>query len=354
MKLAEKIELMKSQIPETAMWLDTFRMNSKHTQLGYATNLATVLSELGITSFDGVKSFQSADISRLYEIAEKREWSKQALNAYVANFKRFIEWCNAEGLCENHALNRYRKLKSESEPTYVFTYDEQKRLMDSLTSKRLRCMLNVYLETGCRKMSIQDLKLDDFKGNTITVTDKGDKTTLHTLPDWLVDMLNDYIVSERKETMERFTSAGGTDCDWMFVSNFSCGRNNTDFANGLHMAPNALNEQIKNAARKAGIESWNKVHPHSFRKRFGITEYYSNGMDIIATQRAMNHSNVKQTAYYVGKYDIQDAEKKELASLNPNAHDELNELRRQFSELNDTIRRQQEIINTLLGLKGEG
>lgn len=312
MSLEKKIEQMKAQIPETAMWLDTYKANSPKTMEGYAVSLSTVLSGLGITSFAGIKDFSMADLTRIYDLAAVKGWTKHTINQHVANLKRFIEWCNAEGLCDNHVLNKFKKLKSEPDPTFVFTFEEQEQILAAVTSKRLRCILNLFLEIGARKASVQNLKVSDLCGDMLTVTDKGDKTTTHRLSAELVEMLNDYIATDRAETMKRYCAAGGVDKGWMFVSNFVHGNNRTDWNDGLQTSPNTLNDQIKNVARKAGVANWNRVTPHSFRKRFGINTYYSNGMDIIATQRAMKHSSSNLTAYYIGKYNISEAEKKEL------------------------------------------
>lgn len=312
MSLKKKIEQMKAQIPETAMWLDTYKANSPKTADGYATSLATVLSGLGITSFAGIKDFSTADLTRIYDLAAVRGWTKHTINQHVANLKRFIEWCNNEGLCSNHALNKFKKLKSEPDPTFVFTFEEQEAILATVTSKRLRCILNLFLEIGARKASVQNLKVSDLCGTMLTVTDKGDKTVTHRLSEELAEMIRDYIQTDRAETMKRYCEAGGADKGWLFVSNFVNGNSRTDWEDGLQTSPNTLNGQIKNLARKAGIANWNRVTPHSFRKRFGINTYYSNGMDIIAAQRAMNHSSANLTAYYIGKYDISEAEKKEL------------------------------------------
>ena len=117
------------------------------------------------------------------------------------------------------------------------------------------------------------------------------------------------------------------------------------------MNDTALNEQVKNAARKAGVKNWQKVVPHSFRKRFGIDTYYSNGMDIVQTQKAMNHASANQTAYYVGKYDITDEEKEQIAAAKgkPNAQaEQIKQLMEQVAALTATINRQSEVINALL------
>lgn len=327
MSLKEKIAQMKTEIPETAMWLDTFKANSPRTADGYATSLLTVLDGLNIHSFAGIKDFSMADLTRIYDLSAERGWTKHTINQHIANLKRFVDWCNDEELCDNRTLNKFKKLKSEADPTFVFTYEEQDKILSAVTSKRLRCILNLFLEIGARKASVQNLKVSDLCGDMLTVTDKGDKTTTHRLSAELVEMLNDYIATDRAETMKRYCAAGGTDKGWMFVSNFVHGNNRTDWKDGLQTSPNTLNDQIKNLARKAGVANWNRVTPHSFRKRFGINTYYSNGMDIIATQRAMKHSSSNLTAYYVGKYNISEAEKNVL--MHKNSDDDL---RKQLEE----------------------
>lgn len=352
MTLAEKINLMQAEIPETKAWLDTFKANSERTALAYGAGLAVVLEELEIHSFDGIKNFSTSDMTRIYDVASKRSWSKHTTNQYVTNLKRFIEWCNGEELADNKTLNKYKKLKSTTEPTYVFSFEDENKILNTITSKRLRCIINLFLEIGSRKCSVLNIKLSDLNGDMLTITDKGDKTTSHKLSAGTLNMINDYIATDRNETMRRYSEAGGTDCGWLFVSNFTNGSTKTNYENGLHISDGTLNEQVKNVARKAGVEHWDKISPHSFRKRFGIDTYYSNGCDIVETQKKMKHSSANQTAYYVGKYDISQEEKNELVKRNPSQSGNTVELLlKQIADLTETIQKQSQVINTLVGVQ---
>lgn len=341
-----KVKEMFAKIPQTEKYLETYKANSPKTAEAYATNLATLIEGLHISTFEELSTIE---LGRIYDLAADRGWSKQTINQYVANLQRFFAYCADEGM--NVKKLRYKKLKSQTEPTYVFTYAEEEAILNAITSKRLRCMLSLFLEIGSRKSAVQNIKLTDLSGNELTITDKGDKTTVKKLSPELVEMLADYIDTDRKETMERFKAAGGEDKGYLFVANFVNGNPRQDYSKGLRMNDTALNEQVKNAARKAGVKNWQKVVPHSFRKRFGIDTYYSNGMDLVQTQKAMNHASANQTAYYVGKYDISDEEKEQIAAAKgkPNAQaEQIKQLMEQINALTQTINRQSEVINALL------
>lgn len=341
-----KIREMFAAIPQTEKYLENYKANSPKTAEAYATNLATLIDGLNITTFEELKNIE---VGRIYDLAAERGWSKQTINQYVANLQRFFAFCAAEGM-EVKPL-RYKKLKSQVEPTYVFSYADEEAILNAITSKRLRCMLSLFLEIGSRKSAVQNIKVTDINGDELTITDKGDKTTTKKLSPELVAMLTDYIDTDRRETMERFKAAGGEDKGYLFVANFVNGNPRQDYSKGLKMNDTALNEQVKNAARKAGVKNWQKVVPHSFRKRFGIDTYYSNGCDLVQTQKAMNHANANQTAYYVGKYDITDEEKEQIAAAKgkPNAQTEqIKSLMEQVRTLTETVARQTEVINNLL------
>lgn len=341
-----KVKEMLARIPQTAKWLETYKANSPKTAEAYATNLATLFDGLNITSFEELNNIQ---VGQIYDLAAERGWSKQTINQYVANLQRFIDFCVDEGMSVKKL--RYKKLKSQTEPTYVFSFAEEKAILESITSKRLRCMLELFLAIGSRKSAVQNIKLTDICGNELTITDKGDKTTTKKLSPELVSMLTDYIDTDRRETMERFKAAGGVDKGYLFVANFVNGNPRQDYSKGLKMNDTALNEQVKNAARKAGVRNWQKVVPHSFRKRFGIDTYYSNGCDIVQTQKAMNHASANQTAYYVGKYDITDEEKEQIAAAKgkPDTQaEQIKELLGKIETLTATVARQAEVINNLI------
>ena len=342
--MEKTIEIMQSK------WLDGYKANSPKTAAAYGTNLTTILRELDITDFDGLNALE---VGQIYDLAAERGWSKQTINQYVANLQRFIAFCRDEGIEVKQI--RHKKLKSQAEPTYVFSFADEEAILKSITSKRLRCMLRLFLEIGSRKSAVQYIKLTDLTGNELTITDKGDKTTVKKLSPELVKMIADYVATDRKAAMERFTAAGGEDKGYMFVANFVNGNPRQDYSNGLRMNATALNEQVKNAARKAGVKNWQKVVPHSFRKRFGIDTYYSNGKDLVRTQKAMNHSSANLTAYYVGNYDIS-AEEIEQIENAKGVHDKQAEqiaaLMAQINELTKTVSRQNEIINNLISPKG--
>lgn len=341
-----KVKEMFAKIPQTEKYLETYKANSPKTAEAYATNLATLVDGLNIGAFEELKDIE---LGRIYDLAAERGWSKQTINQYVANLQRFLAFCADEGMDVKKL--RYKKLKSQTEPTFVFSYAEEEAILNAITSKRLRCMLSLFLEIGSRKSAVQNIKLTDLSGNELTITDKGDKTTVKKLSPELVEMLADYIDTDRRETMERFKAAGGEDKGYLFVANFVNGNPRQDFSKGLRMNDTALNEQVKNAARKAGVKNWQKVVPHSFRKRFGIDTYYSNGMDIVQTQKAMNHASANQTAYYVGKYDITDEEKEQIAAAKgkPNAQaEQIKELLGKIETLTATVARQAEVINNLI------
>lgn len=173
--------------------------------------------------------------------------------------------------------------------------DEVRQLMDNIrngvgdsqagTKKRLAwkyrdlAIMHVFIFTGIRKAALVDLNVGDIdldKG-IMRVVDKGDKPRELYLDNSTIQALRDWI-DNREQVLQKYRYS----TEALFVTYFG------------RISVKGIDEIVAHFTQTIGKH----ISPHKLRSTFGTMYYRACGGDLLMTQEAMGHADVKTTQRY--------------------------------------------------------
>lgn len=226
----------------------------------------------------------------------------------VSSIRAFFRYvCDKQHLLETNPMAGLESPKvRHALPAYLSTEDSL-RLLQSVEGEyreRDYCILTLFLNCGMRVSELVGLNLQDFQGDTVRVTGKGNKQRTVYLNEACAAALAAYLPTRLKPHDK--------DKNALFVS-----RNR-----------NRINVQtvkwlVKKYLGQAGLDT-QKYSAHKLRHT-AATLMYQNGVDIRTLQSILGHTSVDTTMIYTHIEDQsirEAAHKNPLASVRPPDNDE--------------------------------
>jgi integrase/recombinase XerD len=171
-------------------------------------------------------------------------------------------------------INIKRPKKEKRIPT-VLTKDEEKKLINSIVSKKSRLMVSFMYACGFRVSELVNMKVKDlnFEENIGNVRQgKGKKDRVFNIPEFLLEDLKNQTEKQKEEKKE-----------YLFTGPKE------------KLSERNLQKIISLAAKHAGIKK--DVHCHTLRHSFA-THLLENGTDIRKIQELLGHSDLSTTQIY--------------------------------------------------------
>ena len=306
-----------ANIPEVKNWLGMYARNSQDTIKRVEKEICVFFNVMDFKTIKDVEEFKVEDIYKLYELSSELKWSNNTTNSYIETAKLFYRWANYNNIIkQNNSVFGIKRLKNDAEPKYCPSEEEMKTIMQTIKkhtkNNRMFVMVKLCIYSGLRRKEICNLKISDIIGNQIRIVGKGSKIRMQTINSEVIEDIQNYIKTERKQNMEKYIQMGGKDLGYIFVSGINDIENHKkrpkNLENGNKIDPNSFYNQIKNMCNKVPIKNSEKISPHTLRHYFG-TSVYDKTLDLALTQEAMRHSDMATTRRYVhlNKQRLEDA-----------------------------------------------
>ena len=290
MELFDKFKIYKVEIEGN-------KLNSIDT---YIDDLKGFFNYLGIDMQDNdkilsVNSIQVKQyISYLYDKGNSATTRNRRLTA-IKTFYRYL--AEEENLTIDYKIFNIKRAKTQPREAYYLDNDNIEKLVLRTKKIRYKALIIFILTNGARFSDILQVKVDDIltpksydrNGNPVyyvKVIGKRDKERKLYIDNMHYDtrnILKEYIDTERKKILERT----GVKTDLLFISNDGNPLNRENF-----------NRTLKICAKKAGIERWQDVHPHTLRHSFA-TRLLDEGKTIAEVRDLMGHDSIATTNSYV-------------------------------------------------------
>jgi len=207
----------------------------------------------------------------LYYLVEDRQVSSIYLNQLLSAYKILVE----DILRRKWEEFNIRRPKSEKKLPVVLSQEEVRRILDNLTNLKHRTFVSLIYSCGLRVSELVNLKVTDIDSTRMQIRirlGKGSKDRYVMLSERILVMLREYWKVYRPK---EYLFEGGT--------------------RGKAISVRTVQHTFSMAVRRSGINK----HPciHTLRHSFA-THLLENGVNLIAIQKLLGHSNVKTTTVY--------------------------------------------------------
>lgn len=229
-------------------------------------------------------------------LAEKNN-SASTRNRRLAAIKSFYKFLLEEKEEDiNYRILSISKAKTQRRERTYLEDDQIDRLLMKTKNLRSKAIFTFLLSTGARVSDIKQITVDDVytpkgkdsRGNDIyyvMVIGKGNKqrplyfdnrnyNTLY----WLRRYIDEY--------REKIIKRTGVNTNILFLTN-----------EGNVISEKNLRTCLKRAAKKAGVEGWKEISPHSLRHTFA-THALNDGVPIQVVRDALGHASIATTNIY--------------------------------------------------------
>lgn len=268
---------LQEDLKEFERWLN-FKNLSKHTILGYLSDLAIALDQSKIVTKEEIEQFSLDDWRRVLSTLQNRDLSSKSQDRYLASLNSFANYKKKQGILLNFVkLKIFRKKKQEilkliqEEEVFQFLsfYDDAKTWLE----KRDKALVYLLYSTGLRINEALSLKWKDLFARYINVRGKGGKLRTVPLFPFIKDMLLDY----KKDAV--------IDQELIFW-----GAQKKTPLNACHVA-----RKFRTVCLKLGLQ---KFSPHDLRHACA-SHLLSAGCNLRSIQVLLGHSSLELTKIYI-------------------------------------------------------
>ena len=245
----------------------------------------------------------------LYYITNVRKNQAAARARKVASLRAFYRYlCERTGrLAENPTRQLESPRQKRALPKYL-TLEESMELLQGTAGApderetRDYCMLVLFLNCGIRLSELVGLNLSDIRGNTMTVTGKGNKQRVVYLNEACLDALKAYLDTRPREGVK------APDRDALFLS----GRKQ-------RISPKTVQWAVYRRLEQAGL-SGRGYSTHKLRHTAATLMYQHGNVDVRVLQGILGHTSLSTTEIYThlsSKQMENAAERSPLAHFEP-------------------------------------
>ncbi len=283
--MAERI--LGETIEEFLVYIDTVRLLSGNTVLGYKNDLKIVEEYLGPEI--PLSSVGTEDLNFCIANLSTQGKSAATVNRFIAAVRTFFFYSRKFGYIEKNPALEIRTVKI---PRYVpafLTRSEIDRLCkepeinELLWETRDKAIFESFYSTGCRVSELVSLKVSDFdySRHSAVIRGKGEKDRRVYFEKDAQDAISIYL-SDRKK---RFKKDGIEDnSPYLFVNQ-----------KGGHLTAGGVRYILGKYTGKDGLNR--HISPHALRHTFA-TIMLAGGADIRVVQKFLGHSSISTTQRY--------------------------------------------------------
>jgi integrase/recombinase XerD len=276
--ISGKQENVKPQLPglpETVVpkiqafvnWLKSKRY-SENTIKTYTDSLRTFFRYFSGKKVEEITNEDIIDFNNNYIL--KNGYSSSFQNQVVNAIKLFYSTINDQKI----DVNLVERPRKEQKLPDVLSKEEVEKMLKATSNIKHKCLIALIYSCGMRRSEIINLKLGDIDSGRMLIKirgAKGKKDRYVQLAKSILELLLTYYLAEKPKV-------------WVFE-----GGNNQQYS------ATSISNDIKNAARKAGITK--RVYPHILRHSFA-THHLEQGTDLRYIQEWLGHASSKTTERY--------------------------------------------------------
>lgn len=213
---------------------------------------------------------------RMYLAVRCKNLKQTTTNTQMSTLKSFFGWLADEEYIPRNPSSKLKQVKVPERLRYALTEEEVINIKIACKTDREKALVEFLVSTGCRLDEIVsiDIKNVDWHNQSIDVIGKGDKERTV------------YFSIEARTLLKRYMTSRKGESGALFIS--------TKRPYG-RLGPRALQVEVHNIARRAGIEK--SVFPHLYRHTFATFKLAA-GMPLSTVQHLLGHTSPSTTLIY--------------------------------------------------------
>lgn len=255
-------------------------LNSNKTKKDYNMHINSFIEFKCIQNIDDIKNLTIDDIEDWELYLRNKENSGNTRRIKLSALSSFFDYLSDRDIITKNIVKPIiRKIKVTKKETTYLTSSEVKKIQKVITNTRDYAIFNLAVNTGLRVSEIINLKLEDYKGNSLKILNtKGNKNRVVYLNQSVKEDIN-YYLKDRKQS--KYNN--------LFISD-----------RGTPMCTVSLDNTLKKLTRRAGIDK--NISMHSLRRTLA-SGLYRNGIDIVSIKDILGHESISTTQIYIKNQD---------------------------------------------------
>jgi len=220
------------------------------------------------------KQVTKKDIREFLEMYSEKNKAGNTINVNLMALKFYFE-----NIMGRKFYVRIKYSKTPKKLPAVLTKQEIRKLLNAISNWKHRLMIEFLYSSGLRVSELLNIKIKDLeldKNYGYVRNGKGGKDRLIILSKIVREKIKNLIEIENLNRI-----------DFLFQSNRK---------RKYHMR--SIQKIIKNASKKARLENWKEIHPHTLRHSFA-THLIENGYDVTNVQSMLGHKSPETSLIYV-------------------------------------------------------
>jgi len=226
-----------------------------------------------------LEDIHTNDLRRFFlHLKREKDYSPRSLHRKICSLKSFYRFLKKEGFVTQNPIESIESPKIPQSLPKTISIKEALKLLEAPKTSRDKTILYLLYGTGMRVSELVNLNKNhlDLSNRLIKIVrGKGNKDRLIPLPDQIIPVINEYLVSRN-----------GTEEETALITNRS----------GKRMTTRSVQRIVKKYKALAEIND-KKLTPHVLRHAFA-THLLSNAVDIRVIQELLGHSSLSTTQLY--------------------------------------------------------
>lgn len=244
---------------------------SENTKINYDIDINQFLSYVGKDELN----VNPSDVSSWFG-AKRNEYELTSLARKVNALKSYFKFLLNIGVINSNPIDVLPSFKPKPNDKRALTSDELNAIIRQSKTPRDKAIIETLASTGMRVSELINLQLSDLENEQIVITGKGNKDRVVFLSSKAKSAIDEYLKT-RKDT----------NINNVFINN-----------NGRKMTEQTIRSTIQTLSRRAMIDDYNTISPHTFRRTYA-TLLANKNVPIPTIQKVLGHSSIETTMLYI-------------------------------------------------------
>ncbi|MGF3066181.1 tyrosine recombinase XerC [Facklamia sp. P12950] len=284
--------MMQDKIINFLNYLLNERRYSQHTVIAYQRDLNQFWLFIKSSGEVSLEQISYQDLRLYLAYLNERSLNPKTIARKLSSLRSFFNYCLRRHWIDQDPMELITyKAKETHLPSFFYENEIESLIKVAKTSlldypKRNLAILELMYATGIRVSECCQIRLDqlDFSLQILRVFGKGNKERIVPFGDPAMRALKDYIETERKELLSKWSMQNQRNNDILFLSE-----------KGKAINPDQVRHILQKIVEESQLNL--KINPHKLRHSYA-THLLNRGADLRSVQELLGHENLSSTQIY--------------------------------------------------------